>query len=62
MALNLREQADRQLAFSEGRAEGRAEIIKALLQDGRTPEEIQMMIHLPLNEIKEVEASLCATK
>jgi predicted transposase YdaD len=75
MALNLREQADRQLVRAEARAEGlaeglaegraegmaegRAEIIETLLHDGRTPEEIHLLIHLPLDEIKKVEASLC---
>jgi predicted transposase/invertase (TIGR01784 family) len=70
MALNLREQADRQLARSEGLAEGRAEgvilgqkkIVEKMLKKGMTIEDIQDLVDLSLDEIKKVESSLCATK
>jgi predicted transposase/invertase (TIGR01784 family) len=66
MALNLREQADRQLAFSEGRAKGRAEGQKStvlkMLNKGISLDEIQEFVDLSMDEIKEVETAFLAGK
>jgi hypothetical protein len=37
-------------------------LLRHFFRTEEPPEEIHLMIHLPLNEIKEVEASMCATK
>jgi predicted transposase/invertase (TIGR01784 family) len=65
MALNLREQADRQLVRAEARAEGLAEgrklTITKLLSKGYTCGEVADMLDMDEDEIKEIQAESLQT-
>jgi predicted transposase/invertase (TIGR01784 family) len=62
MALNLREQADRQLVRAEGRAEGQKSTVLKMLKKGISLDEIQEFVDLSMDELKEVETAFLAGK
>ena len=45
---------------NKGRSQERKDIIANMLSSGKTAEEISSFVGIPLEEVKEVEASMCA--